>query len=593
MGCPGRLGCGGRGPPVDGAWSPIAKGRPGAFLSDRPSRCGAARLSRPGAPRNLAEFPCDEQRRSLIAFVAPVEATTRLYVRDMETGVTEDLEGTDGAYSPFFSSDNQWVGFFTGSDLKKVQLDGGQVVPLADAPDISVGGVWLSDDRVLYGFDQGSKLLTVPAAGGEPDTLYSRSGTWFFAASPVPGEEWVVGSFLSGQLAALSLVDGEVFAITRDGLVDPDSVSAGELLIGSDPQYVQSGHIVYLSNGDGGLEALPFDGRTMEVLGDPAPILTGVRKEEAFGFGHFAVSHDGVLVYAPGVNAHLGYLALVGRPEEPVDTLLFLRDNYSHLELSRDGTQLFANVRVERGHRYETKRFDLVRQSAETLDTGLDQPSGLFLLPGEERILIIRQHPVTMAFEELLEHSLVDGMRRTVTDETAWWLTIHPDGTEFVASSDDNRLRVFPLSGGQPRDLTGGWSPAFSPDGNWLASSGGTPASVRVTPYPEASRNIVVTEGVVEQPFWSRDGSELYYRGVREFFRLSFSPTGGPGGGPSLGDEELAAAGPFVRVLGKSHALAQDGRFLVVLGPPEQPTPYLEVVTGFFTVLERLAPASR
>ena len=118
---------------------------------------------------------------SLIAFVAPVEATTRLWVHDMETGEARDLQGTDGAYSPFFSPDNQWVGFFAGSDLKKVRLDGGQVVPLADAPDISVGGVWLSDDRVLYGFDQGSKFLTVPAAGGEPDTDTSFMGEylWF------------------------------------------------------------------------------------------------------------------------------------------------------------------------------------------------------------------------------------------------------------------------------------------------------------------------------------------------------------------------------------------------------------------------------
>jgi hypothetical protein len=127
-----------------------------------------------------------------------------------------------------------------------------------------------------------------------------------------------------------------LLAITRRGLVPPDSVVPGEMLIGFDPQYVPSGHILYLSNGDGGLMALPFDGERREVLGEPTPVLENVRKEATYGFGHFAAADDGTLVYAPGLNAHRGHLVLLDGTAS-VDTLRFSRGLYDWLALSPDG----------------------------------------------------------------------------------------------------------------------------------------------------------------------------------------------------------------------------------------------------------------
>jgi serine/threonine-protein kinase len=43
------------------------------------------------------------------------------------------IAGTDGAMHPFFSPDGQWVGFFADGKLKKVSLDGGAPVAIADA----------------------------------------------------------------------------------------------------------------------------------------------------------------------------------------------------------------------------------------------------------------------------------------------------------------------------------------------------------------------------------------------------------------------------------------------------------------------------
>ena len=44
------------------------------------------------------------------------------------------IPGTEGATSPFFSPDGQWIGFFADGVMKKVSINGGMPVDLADAP---------------------------------------------------------------------------------------------------------------------------------------------------------------------------------------------------------------------------------------------------------------------------------------------------------------------------------------------------------------------------------------------------------------------------------------------------------------------------
>jgi hypothetical protein len=46
-------------------------------------------------------------------------------------------------------------------------------------------------------------------------------------------------------------------------------------------------------------------------------------------------------------------------------------------------------------------------------------------------------------------------------------------------------------------------------------------------------------------------------------------------------------------VWSKSYDVGPDGRFLLLLGPPEETTGHLDIVTGFFAELRRLAPAAR
>ena len=69
-----------------------------------------------------------------LAFVAQQQAgQTRLFVRKLDQLQAAALAGTEGANSPFFSPDGQWLAFFAGGKLKKVSVTGGAAVNLCDA----------------------------------------------------------------------------------------------------------------------------------------------------------------------------------------------------------------------------------------------------------------------------------------------------------------------------------------------------------------------------------------------------------------------------------------------------------------------------
>ena len=58
-----------------------------------------------------------------------------LFVRRLDQLDATPLPGTEGAHSPFFSPDGEWVAFFADAKLKKVALSGGAPVTLCDTPD--------------------------------------------------------------------------------------------------------------------------------------------------------------------------------------------------------------------------------------------------------------------------------------------------------------------------------------------------------------------------------------------------------------------------------------------------------------------------
>ena len=119
----------------------------------------------------------------------------RLYLRDLGELESRPIPNTEGANSPFFSPDGQWVGFQTGNRraLQKVSRSGGPAVTIAETT--VAGASWGPDDTILFGVDQGV-LMRVSADGGDPQPVTTLEdgevGHWrpdFLPNGPLAGKQ--------------------------------------------------------------------------------------------------------------------------------------------------------------------------------------------------------------------------------------------------------------------------------------------------------------------------------------------------------------------------------------------------------------------
>jgi hypothetical protein len=357
------------------------------------------------------------------------------------------------------------------------------------------------------------------------------------------------------------------------------------MLVGFDPQYVRSRHLLYLTRGDGGMMALPFDGETLQVLGGPTPILEGVRKEETGGFGHFAVSESGTLVYAPGVNAHRGYLGYVDRAGS-VDTLkAFGRDQFDWLALSPNGEKLLIGQRPEEGGPGSTWVLNLPRGFRDEMEIDSTVSISPWSWIDDDRFIFVRSDPITHSLIGLSEYSLQEDLPRAIVEGPYSWPALDEAGGRLLVSHMiDHQVEL--LSWPEGARLSGApeekYAHSISPNGLWHAWSE-PGAQIFAALFPFSGPYHQITDGFSEQPRWSPSGDALFYRWEDQFWRVPFQPDEES----PFGDAELFAEGNFVRVWAWTYAVTADNRILTVIGPPEKSTDQLVVVTNFFEELRQ------
>ena len=238
-----------------------------------------------------------------LAYVGRAGNTTRISVPDMNDPVVRPLAGTEGAYALFFSSDSQWIGFFSGRRLMRASVDGRQVSPIAEA-NWSYGGSWSDDNRIVMVTNDGVKLSVVESQSGRV-TSVAGLGTDPRMASPfwLPGSDWILLTCYEPQhICAVSVRTGE----RRHLVLNDRAASTYEgvaLLTGSNPRYIQPGFLVYSAARDNVVMAARFDPTTLTVLGEPVALLRGVRREILAGVIQLSASDNGDAVFAAGSNA--------------------------------------------------------------------------------------------------------------------------------------------------------------------------------------------------------------------------------------------------------------------------------------------------
>ena len=178
-----------------------------------------------------------------IVYAASRDGVPQLFVRARDQLEALPIPGTEGGRGPFFSPDEEWVGYFTSSALMKISLSGGPPFKLAEVG-VQNGATWGPNGTIVYSYSGGG-LLEISANGGEPrelTALGNNDSHLWPAFTPDSANVFFTistGGRIAGdkQVALLSLATGEYELIVEahgaSGFADRASgVWPGRLAVG-------------------------------------------------------------------------------------------------------------------------------------------------------------------------------------------------------------------------------------------------------------------------------------------------------------------------------------------------------------------------
>ncbi|MBI1722793.1 MAG: protein kinase [Gemmatimonadetes bacterium] len=511
----------------------------------------------------------------------------QLYLRALDQLEPQPLVGTDGAESPFFSPDGEWIAFFAEGKLKKVALAGGPPLSIADATN-GRGGTWGPEGRVVFAPGSLGPLMSVSAAGGPVDTvtvLRSDSGeTSHRFPDFLPGGKAVVFTVQYGaryRLAVVTLADGTVRPVLDEAMCG---------------RWAPTGHLLYGSE-TGALLAMPFDARRLAVTGSPVSLLEGMLVKVPSGAAEFTVSRSGTLVYLTGELARRA-LVLVDRrgTERVLGELVALAGP----RFSPDGQRIALSSIEQRTSDVRVYDMDRGTLSRLTFDGNNQYPEWT---PDGRRVVFTTSRTGTQAND--LYWTPADGSGEATpliqAPGAQWEVAWEPDGHSLVfrqsgSTTASRDLMVMPLDSPRtPRPyLTSPFeerAPAMSPDGRWLAyvsnESGRDEVYVRAFPEPAGRWQVSVSGGL--EPRWAPTGREIYYRSGDSLVSASVStrPTF------SVGGHEVLFVRPYVGDVNHAHfdVHPDNRRFVMVKGGSGRSS--LIVALNWFEELRRRASPGR
>jgi serine/threonine-protein kinase len=445
----------------------------------------------------------------------------QLMVRALDQLDAVPLQGIANARAPFLSPDGRWIGFFDRLDegvttgpavqrgaMMKVPTSGGPPIAICTLTGASRGASWGPDDSIIFATsDPATGLLRVSAGGGEatvlttPDTARGERDHYFPFVLP------------SGR--------GVLFTITADGgnrqvaVLDLKTGQRPTLIrSGSQAEYVETGHLVYTDGG--ALWAVRFDLATLEVRGDPVPLIERMLTP---GAANFTISRRGTLVYVPmagGTSRSLVWASRQGAEE----AIAAPPRNYISARLSPDGKRVALHIRNQPG----LWIWDFTSERLMPLTLGAIGSFSLWTPDGRHIIFeMVRDAPgVTNLYRRAIDGTGIDE-RLTTSPHAQRPTAISPDGTRVVLEelmpSADYDFMLLSLNG-TPRVEPLLQTPfdernaTISPDGRWMAyeSNETGQSQIYVRPFPNvADARYQVSTGGGRTPAWAPDGHDLFF----------------------------------------------------------------------------------
>jgi serine/threonine protein kinase/Tol biopolymer transport system component len=525
-----------------------------------------------------------------VAFILATQGSSQLWVRSLGSLTAQLLSGSDNAYNPFWSPDSRFIGFLTGSKLKKVDLSGSPAQTVCDTTAFG-SGAWNRDGVIILGTDNG--LRRVAATGGESSALTTTDQGRQETAHNWPcflpdGHHFIV------YVRSTKPENGGIFTGSLDGnelhRLAPDYSSAA---------WTRSTEGEYLLFVRGGaLMAQPLDTDKLRLTGEPVSIVEEVRYNRENGHGYFSVSESGVLVYeqrGAGRRSQVVWLDRAGKQMgiavPPGSTRRF--------RLSPDDDSLLLQRYDAQSANTDIWVRDLKRESMSrlTFDPQIDSnpiwsPDGSSVawLSNRGGNWGLYRKLVSGAGQDdllLLSTSVIAPRDWTADGRFIVYTLLEEKGWEVWALPLEGERKPLPILQSPYSNA----APRVSPNSRWLAYSSNETGrfEVYVTTFPAVGAKWPISTGGGERPQWRRDGKALYY--LADGTLMAVTVTGG-GSFSSSPPQQLfaiqrpASSGPLPTDVDYYDVTADGQRFLVSFSVGEASHEPLTVVVNWTSAMK-------
>jgi serine/threonine-protein kinase len=439
-----------------------------------------------------------------------------IYVRDLDGFESRAIPGTEGGVVPFFSPDQQQIGFFSAGRLKRVSLLGGLPVVLCSTSGAVMGALWTEDNEILYTTITTRVPHRVSAIeGGE--------------GQPVATDDLEAGASISAPRLLSGVEDTILVSIDSPSLDGPHvgvlNLKDGRwktVVRGLDARYLSSGHLLFAQ--EDRLVFAPFDTDSLELAGpeQAAPLAPiAISQEVSLPRAHTTIARDETLIYPSG---RFGQNRLFQADQS---------GNARPLGLEGRGVRVApSGRRLAIWTWQEILIHDIQRSDTTRLLTKAQSWYPVWSVDGEKILFSDLQDDYRGVFEidadggevrELVTLDYASIPTSLAPDGTVMGYQIHPETNRDIwALSPEGELTMVLASRHNER------AGAISPDGTLFAYVSDEEGSdeVYLRQFPDSGRKWRVTQTGGVAPVWSREGSALLYRRSDEIMSVSIGGSG-------------------------------------------------------------------
>jgi serine/threonine-protein kinase len=433
----------------------------------------------------------------------------QLYLRRLSELTASPIAGTEGGVAPIFSPDGRWIAYSIGpsSNLKKVPLAGGAPLTIPTGNQTIQGVAWLDNETFIICVADGS-LARLNGDG---------TATRLAAPDSTRGETALIPTqVLPGGRVALTVAVSQGNNVSRAVAIDLRSGKHKVLLEGITGVGFDSGYLAWVQP-DGTLLAAPFDAGRLALTGPPATIAQGVRVPVG-GVPQFGLSRNGSLAYVPELPFDLVLVDRAGRWRALAD----VQRRFHSPRFSPDGRRIAVDF-SQQGSR-DVWLVDVQQRSLSRLSFENNGHDPVWMPDGRRIAYLHSQGGAIGIFlrnadgSGTAESLLVTSANLTAGSFSRDGKTLVIVGTGKDGDFDLDTVFLTAERKAEPLLATSfneGW-PALSPDGRWLAyeSDESGQAEVYVRDFRGSGGKVIVSQNGGAEPVWSRDGRELFYRGV-------------------------------------------------------------------------------